>query len=137
MLLPLIPTKVHGVIDYIASVLLIILPWTIGLSQYTMAPWIMVIIGIGGIIYSLFTRYELGYVGLMSMRMHLWFDILSGFILIVSPWVFDFTFETYRPHVICGSIIIGLALLTQTKSEFMHGPKLSPTSNRRESTQNL
>lgn len=126
MLLPLIPTKLHGIIDYLASVTLIALPWLLGFTQYSFAPWAFVILGIGGILYSLVTRYEAGYVGLISMRTHLWLDILVGALLIISPWAMDHADYVYRPHVITGCIIIGLALLTSTKAEYTHGPKLKP-----------
>ena len=126
MLLPLIPTKLHGIIDYTASVILIALPWLLGFSQYSFAPWAFVMLGIISILYSLVTRYEAGYVGLVSMRTHLWLDILVGVLFIISPWAMDFTNYVYMPHVITGSIIIGLALLTKSKAEYMHGPKLTP-----------
>jgi hypothetical protein len=131
MLLPIVPTKVHGIIDYIGGVVLVALPWVLGISQYSFAPWAFVILGIISILYSLMTRYEAGYVSLITMRMHLWLDVLVGFLLIVSPWAMDFAGYVYMPHVVTGSIIIVLALLTDTKPSYSHGPKLtSPPQER-------
>jgi hypothetical protein len=130
MLLPVIPTKLHGLLDYAGGLLLVIMPWSIGFSQYTWAPWIMVMIGIGMMIYSLFTRYEWGYAGLISMHTHLWLDILAGLILIISPWVFDFNTHVYRPHMITGIIMIGIALVSRAKAAHTHGPVLTPPSKK-------
>lgn len=125
MLLPIIPTKIHGIIDYAAGVIFIALPWILGFSQYSFAPWAFVMLGIISIVYSLLTRYETGYVSLISMRMHLWIDILAGFLLIISPWAMDFAQYVYLPHVIVGSIIIVIALLTSTVPTYSHGPRLN------------
>jgi hypothetical protein len=130
MLLPLLPTRIHGILDYVGALLFIAMPWTNGFSQYTWAPWIMFMIGIGVIIYSVFTRYECGYAGLISMQTHLWLDIVSGLILIVSPWVFGFSNHVYEPHVITGSVVIGIALITRTKPSHSHGPVLTPPSRK-------
>ena len=117
MLLPVLPTRLHGLLDYLGALILIGMPWTNGFTQYTWAPWIMFIMGIGVMLYSLFTRYEWGYAGLISMRTHLWLDIISGLILVISPWAFGFSSHVYEPHVITGAVMIGIALITRTKPD--------------------
>ena len=127
MLLPIIPTKVHGVMDYIGGAALVALPWILGVSQYSSTTWIFVILGIGSIIYSLFTRYESGYVGLLSMRTHLWLDLFVGLFLIASPLnITEFDWRIYNIHLVPGIIIIILALCTSKKATHTHGPKLYP-----------
>src|SRR5688572_946699 len=127
MLISIIPTKIHGVVDYVGGAALVALPWILGISQYSSTTWIFSILGIISIIYSLFTRYESGYVGLISMRTHLWLDILVGLLLIASPLnITGFDWRMYNVHLIPGIIIIVLAFCTSKKPAGTHGPKLYP-----------
>ena len=128
MLYPLIPTKVHGILDYVYAAILIILPWVFGFSIYTYAPWVMMVIGVCIIIFSLLTRYESGYVGLISMRMHLWLDILAGVILIAAPSFLNFEHYITLPHQIMGAIAIVVALLSNPKASSSPTPRLKSES---------
>src|SRR3954466_1777092 len=84
----LIPTRVHGFLDYIVGLLLILAPWLFGFAHHGAATWMPVILGAGALVYSLFTRYELGAVKAIPMPAHLALDGLSGLLLAASPWIF-------------------------------------------------
>ncbi|EMR01328.1 SPW repeat domain-containing protein [Cesiribacter andamanensis] len=73
-----------------------------------------VILGAGVILYSIFTDYELGAVRRISMRTHLWLDILGGAFLAVSPWLFDFNEWVYMPHLLLGLAEVGAGIFTRT-----------------------
>src|SRR5256885_12345246 len=90
MLAGLIPTRVHGVIDYMMGLLLIAAPWLFGFADSAAGRWVPVLLGAGVIVYSLMTDYELGAVRAIPMTAHLWLDILGGVLLIASPWLFGF-----------------------------------------------
>jgi hypothetical protein len=124
----LIPTKLHGILDYIVSTILIFLPWVAGFTIYNGARWVMVILGILGIIYSLVTRYEAGYVGLISMQTHLIFDAVVGLFLMASPWLLNFVQYVYLPHVIAGLLILIITICTKPDSTKSPKPDLSPGS---------
>src|SRR5919205_3130870 len=104
-----IPTKIHGVLDYLVGLLLIAAPYLFGFATGGAKQWVPMILGIGAIGYSLLTRYELGLVPVISMPGHLWLDALSGALLAVSPWLFGFSGEVRLPHVIVGVFEIGAA----------------------------
>src|SRR3954463_11496548 len=87
----LIPTRVHGFLDYTVGLLLIVAPWLLGFSHHGIATWLPVILGAGAIGYSLFTCYELGLVKAIPMPAHLTLDAMSGLLLAASPWIFGFS----------------------------------------------
>jgi hypothetical protein len=110
-----IPTRIHGVIDYLVGALLIALPWLLNIEWTEIQGMIFVIMGVAALVYSLFTKYELGIVRVIGMPFHLLLDALSGFILALSPWLFSFEDEIYLPHVILGVFEIMAAVMTKAK----------------------
>lgn len=108
-----IPTRVHGMLDYGMGVLLIAAPWLFGFARGGAETWLPVVLGLGVILYSLFTDYELGVVRKLSMSAHLTMDGLGGALLAVSPWLFGFSDYVWVPHLILGLAEIGAALFTR------------------------
>lgn len=125
-MLRIIPTKVHGVLDYLAGLLLIALPTILGFDSQLTETWVMIILGIITLIYSMLTRYELAFASLISMRMHLWLDLLAGAILAGSPWLFHFSDRVYMPHLIFGLGEILIVLLTDPVAEKSPSPRIAP-----------
>ena len=52
----MIPTFVHGVLDYVVGFFLIGTPWLFSSAQGGAETWVPVALGAGVIVYSLFTR---------------------------------------------------------------------------------
>ena len=104
-----IPTKIHGVLDYATGLLLIAAPYLLGFADGTAAQWVPMIVGVAIIGASLMTRYELGLSGLIPMPMHLMLDAGTAILLIASPWLFGFADRTYWPHVMVGvfELVVG------------------------------
>ena len=109
-----IPTRVHGVLDYLVGVLLIAAPWLLNFNRGGAETWVPVVLGVGALVYSLFTNYELGVVRRIPMGTHLGLDLASGLLLAVSPWLFGFSNYVFWPHLILGVFEIAAALTTQT-----------------------
>jgi hypothetical protein len=112
-----IPTKIHGVLDYVIGALLIVAPWLFDFADGGAEQWVPIILGAGVILYSLATNYELGVVKAIPMPTHLMLDIGGGIVLAASPWLFGFADEIWWPHVIVGLLEIGAGLMTQTRPE--------------------
>ena len=55
---PLIPLKVHGVIEFVVSIVLIVLPWVLGFSAYAAARNFFLAAGITIFIVWLLTDYN-------------------------------------------------------------------------------
>jgi len=108
-----IPTKVHGVMDYLMGILLIASPWLFDFNRGGTETWIPVILGVGALIYSVMTDYELGLTRTLSMPTHLTLDLASGILLAASPWIFGFADYVYMPHLVLGIIEVGASLMTK------------------------
>ena len=109
-----LPTRVHGVIDYLWSVALIAAPWLLGFATGGPAQWVAVAFGATAILYSLATDYELGAVRILPMRVHLLLDGVAGAILAASPWLFGFSREVFWPHLGFGLFSVAASLVTRT-----------------------
>jgi hypothetical protein len=109
-----IPTKIHGYLDYLVGALLIVSPWLFGFANGGIAQWLPVVLGLGAIVYSLLTDYELGVSPMIPMPTHLWLDVGSGVLLAISPWLFGFASVVFLPHLIFGVFEVGAGLMTRT-----------------------
>ena len=108
-----IPTRVHGMMDYMIGALLIAAPWLFGFDRGGAETWVPVALGASVILYSLMTDYELGAVRRLPMPTHLALDMGGGALLAVSPWLFGFADVVWTPHLLVGLIEIGTAMMTQ------------------------
>jgi len=116
-------TRTHGYLDYLVCALIIITPWLLGFNDVGPSTLVLVFVGLGILIYSLMTDYELGIAKKISMRSHLTLDILSGLLLAVSPWLFGFADEVSTPHVMMGIIFISMALVTTSRTSKVSGKR--------------
>ena len=110
-----IPTRFHGFLDYIVGVVLIAAPWIFQFSDNTAATVVPIVLGVGLIVYSLVTDYELGVARVLPMPVHLLFDIAAGAVLAASPWIFGFADESanvWVPHLLAGIAAVVLGLVT-------------------------
>ena len=111
-----LPTNIHGIVDYVVAVLLLLAPSLLGFADGTAAQWVPMVLGAATIVYSLFTRYEWAVARLIPMPGHLALDALNGIILASSPWVFGFHDRVYLPHLVVGLFEIVASLITRTRS---------------------
>ncbi len=114
-----LPTRVHALLDYSTGLLLIALPFLLGLTRgssetWGAEAWIPIALGSAAIVYSLLTNYELGLLRILPMPVHLMLDAGSGVLLAASPWLFGFADRIYLPHLILGFLEISASLITRT-----------------------
>jgi hypothetical protein len=108
-----IGTKAHGFLDYIVGVLLIAAPWIFGFYQGGAESWVPIGLGVMTIIYSLFTKYELGAVPSLNMSTHLTLDVMSGLLLGLSPILMNFHDVVWVPHVVVGIFEVIVASISK------------------------
>lgn len=116
-----LPTKIHGYLDYIVGAFTAASPWVFGFNSGGADTWVPVILGVGAIFYSLLTDYELGVVRGISMPAHLLIDLVSGILLAASPWIFGFADAVYLPHLILGVFEILASLITRREPKYGPG----------------
>jgi hypothetical protein len=109
-----LPTRVHGMLDYLLGALLIAAPWLFGFAAGGAEQWVPVALGAGVLLYSAFTDYELGLVKKLQMPAHLLLDAVGGLLLAASPWMFGFDERVWMPHVVIGAIEIVIVAITNT-----------------------
>lgn len=110
----IIPTWLHGMLDYPLGALLIALPWLGGFATGGPAMWIPIIAGIAILIISSLTAYEPGIIRMIPVPVHLAVDAVMGLFVAASPWLFGFADEVYLPHLILGLGEVAAAAMTQT-----------------------
>src|SRR5947209_5180370 len=118
-----VPTGIHAYFDYIGGIGLIAAPFVFGFYSVGGAAVIIpMVLGVGLILYSLLTNYELGIPGLkfIPMAYHLAFDFVAAAFLALSPFLFGFINKSpnaWLPHIIAGVAVILLVLVSQTRSQ--------------------
>jgi len=122
----MIPTRTHGILDYIIGVALIAAPWLFNFAVGGAETWIPVLIGALVIVQALLTDYELGVVRVIRMRVHLMVDIVAGLFLAISPWLFNYNELVWAPHLIVGLLLIGAGLVTKKQTSGVRAPGQHP-----------
>ena len=115
--LRVIPTTVHGMLDYLASGANLAFPALLELDDAPAAALIPRLDGIAGAGYSVITDYEFGLLKVLPMPFHLIFDATKGALLASSPWLFGFAKKGPRywlPHVLIGTADILVAMTSKT-----------------------
>jgi hypothetical protein len=118
MSLQFIPTKVHGVLDYIVAIALLLAPMIFGFQEVGgAAVAIPMVLGAGLFLYSLLTNYEWGVFKVINMRYHLIVDIIAASLLTLSPFLFGFINQApnaWLPHVVVGLTVLVVVACSQT-----------------------
>ena len=113
-----IPTRIHGLIDYVVGGTLIAAPKLLGFADGSAKQRVPVALGASVVGYSAFTNYERGLVKAIPVKTHLGLDVLTGVVLASSPWVFGFADQIWWPHFIFGLMSIIVPQFTQTEPEY-------------------
>ncbi len=107
-----LPTKWHGLLDYLVSALVIALPFLAGWQGG--ARWCFVTLGFLGIGYSLVTDYEWGAVGLLPMPIHLTLDAVFGAAMLVLAATLELGAFAWASAVV-GALALLLVLITERR----------------------
>jgi len=108
-----VPTRVHGVADWLLGALLVALPWLLGLDRGSAEGLVPMALGAAALVVTFFTDHELGVMRRIPMSGHLWVDGLSGALLAASPWLFGFADRVWLPHLVLGLTEVVASLVTK------------------------
>ena len=109
-----IPTRVHGLVDYLVGFVLIGLPFAFDVTGNGQLA--LIALGTFIILYSLMTDYELGAVRFLRLRFHLFLDALVGAALLVLPWVVMVANEVRWAIFVIGFLSLILAATTKVRA---------------------
>lgn len=116
-----IPTKVHGIIDLVVALVLILAPFLFGFASVGGAAVVIPItFGIVLAIYSLLTQYEVGLVKVITVPYHMMIDVILAAALALSPFLFGFAdqaLNAWLPHIVVGLGLIIVTLISANETE--------------------
>jgi hypothetical protein len=84
-----ISRSVHGIFDYVFSLIVAASPWLFGFSHEHLAPQIALTCGIVTAMYSVMTDYECGLLRFIPFSGHRFFDLVVAVILGGAAWHFS------------------------------------------------
>lgn len=106
-----ISTRGHGVLDYLMALALLAIPWLLNWSDPTRM--LMTTLAVGIVLYSLLTRYELGALRVLPMRVHLALDMLGGLVLLIAAFTLNTETDGVRWTLgLLGVAELGAAMMT-------------------------
>lgn len=111
-----IPTKVHGRLDYLTAPGLVAAPELLRLDGTRGEALPPRIAGVAAAIYSALTDYEAGVRRVIPMRAHLALDAASGVALALAPWLSGAARRGPRhwlPHALIGASEVAIAAATR------------------------
>ena len=115
-----VSTRMHGVLDYLSVLMLLVLPRALGWSKPVTN--LLTGVAVGTLGSSLLTKYELGLFKLLPVKGHLALDGMNGGLLAAAPFLLlsDNDKKGNVTPVLAGlgAFEIGAALLTRTKPSF-------------------
>ncbi len=115
----IIPTFVHGIIDYVGALAFLFAPEIFGFADAKGAVVLVPrLLGVVSVLYSLGTAYELGIAKVVSMRVHLAIDYGVALTFLAAPFFFGFIRgpkSFWLPHI--GATIFVLVVTTLTQTE--------------------
>lgn len=110
-----LPTLIHGMLDYLVGLIVIIMPFALGLQG--VRQWTLVLLGMLVILYSALTDYELGLVRFLRVRFHLLMDALFGIAMLLTPWALNFPADTRWPNYLVGAAALILVAVTDVRAQ--------------------
>src|SRR5688500_3527773 len=118
-----IPRPVHGFLDYFTGLAIISCPFFLDFADDLLATAIAIIVGLGIILYSSLTAYELGATALLPFPVHRALDLTSGLGLILSAGLLSLGGTAAVFFIAIGIFHIGVALLTMEGRGHLMSPQ--------------
>jgi hypothetical protein len=115
----------HGISDYTTGLLLLGAPNLFGFAETQgAAVWVPRIIGLMILLQATMTDYELGFIKIIPIAVHLMADYVAGLFLVAAPWLFGFSGLRTATLllVVAGLLIMGLTWMTEPRGRPHHLP---------------
>jgi hypothetical protein len=116
-----IPTRVHGVLDYVHGAALLAAPELLRTKDEPRATLVSRLAGGGATVSTLMTDFEFGAVKAIPVPAHLMLDAVSGALLASAPWLVGYARGGTRywlPHAFVGAAEVLAAAATKTEPSY-------------------
>ena len=114
-MLKILSPTVHGVIDYLAAIALIVAPFfVLPADAPAIAIWFSVAAGSALILYGLITDYSVSARRAIPFTLHLAIDFIAGVAFIAAPFVLGFTGVTELYYFVMGGAVVLVVLVTNS-----------------------
>lgn len=115
---PFISTTFYGFFKYILCLTLIASPWLFNLVDISSAALLIPIyFGWLQLIMNIFADTKASPIRQFPLQMNCVVDVMMGFFLFVSPWLYTFSPKAFLPEVLLGGLLMFLGFFTK-KSPF-------------------
>ena len=109
-----ISTTFFGYSSYILALVTMFSPWLFGFVHVGGASlFIPLLFGWFQLIMAIFSNTKAGMVGVFPVQMHAVLNVLSGSILLFSPFLYAFSASVFWPHLILGGLIFLAGIFVQ------------------------
>ena len=118
-----ISTKTYGFFNYLLAIVMIASPWLFGFQhQHGVSLLLPLYLGWLQLIMAIFGNHELGFVKVFPVSMHCFLDVVFGFFLLSTPFIYGYTYEVWVPQFCFGLLMFIFGLYTRT-SPFRDEPR--------------
>src|SRR6185437_8473285 len=129
-----ISTTFYGFFNHILALTLIASPWLFGFANVSNAALLLpMYIGWLQLIMAIFTDNKASFIRQLPMQTHLVIDVFMGFILLVSPWLYNFSDKVFLRQLLLGLLLMFLGIFT-VRSPFLNKPHHSVPEGQLRST---
>jgi hypothetical protein len=104
---------IYGLLNYVLAALFLAMPFINGNEQSITAHIVTSFSGAFILVVTLLTNFELGVLRVISLREYLFFGLIAGGFLLVSPFIFGFYPYGFILHLVAG-------ITLSTSSAFIH-----------------
>jgi hypothetical protein len=113
----LISPYVHGMLDYLTFISMLILPLTLKLNGRP--EFILIAFALFQFILAVVTRYPLGATRQVPFPVHGVIDLISGVLLLAAPWILGFTGMTDERnyYIVLGVYFLLVWVLTDFRGD--------------------
>jgi len=109
----------HGVADYGYAAMVTAAPKLVGFENEKAAKLLCYGLGGGALLYSLFTRYELGLFRIMPFKTHLTLDLAANVFALAAPFILGFSHNKRATNTCLAAAATGLLVSAFTQPEEM------------------
>lgn len=110
---PFISTSVFGLLNYAVALTLMASPWLFGFSRGA-AFFLPLVFGWLQLIMAIFSKNRFGFLNVFPVSMHCFLDVVGGFILTTSPFIYGYYATTvWVPQFLLGALVVILGIFTK------------------------